>query len=132
MAKLTDKQAEFLKEGHLAIVATVRPDGTPQLTPTWVDSDGEHVLFNTAEGRKKPEYLRKNPNVAVAVVDRKDPYRWLSVSGKAELEHEGAEEHIDVLAHRYTGREEYGVGPDEQRVIVKVTPERVSARQVDE
>jgi PPOX class probable F420-dependent enzyme len=131
MAKLTDKQADFLKEGHLAIVATVRPDGTPQLTPTWVDSDGENVLFNTAEGRKKPEYLRKNPNVAVAVVDRNDPYRWLSVSGKAELEHEGADEHIDFLAHRYTGRDEYGIGPGEQRVIVKITPERVTERGVD-
>jgi PPOX class probable F420-dependent enzyme len=129
---LTEQQAEFLREGHLAIVATVRPDGSPQLTPTWVDSDGEHVLINTAEGRWKPEYLRKNPNVAVAVVDRKNPYRWLSVSGAAELEHEGAVEHIDVLAHRYTGREKYGVGPDEQRVIVTITPARVSASQIDE
>ena len=131
MSRLTEKQAEFLREGHLAAVATVRPDGTPQLTPTWIDSDGEHVVFNTAEGRKKPEYLRRNPKAAVLVVDRENPYRWLAVSGPAELEHRGAEEHIDVLAHRYTGRESYGVGPDEERVIVRVTPERVSASQLD-
>lgn len=131
MAKLTEKQAEFLREGHLASVATVRPDGTVQLTPTWVDSDGEHVLINTAEGRKKPEYLRQNPNTTVLVVDRNNPYRWLSVSGKADLEHRGAEEHIDVLAHRYTGKEKYGVDPDEERVIVRVTPERISSSQLD-
>ena len=130
MAELSEKQAEFLREGNLAAVATVRPDGTVQLTPTWVDSDGEHVLINTAEGRKKPEYLRLNPNTAVLVVDRKNPYRWLSVSGKAELEHKGAEEHIDVLAHRYTGNEKYDVGPDEERVIVRVSPERVSSSQL--
>jgi PPOX class probable F420-dependent enzyme len=130
VAKLTEKQAEFLREGHLATVATVRPDGTVQLTPTWVDSDGERVLINTAEGRKKPQYLRHNPNTSVLVVDRKNPYRWLSVTGKAELEHQGAEEHIDVLAHRYVGRD-YGVGPEEERVIVRVTPERVSSSQLD-
>jgi PPOX class probable F420-dependent enzyme len=131
MAKLTEAQAEFLREGHLAIVATVRPDGTPQLTPTWVDSDGKHVLVNTAEGRVKPRNLRRNPNIAVAVIDRDNPYRWLAVTGTAELEHEGAEEHIDALAHRYTGRESYGVAPDEQRVIVRVTPRQITARGVD-
>ena len=131
MAKLTEKQAEFLREGHLAAVATVRPDGTVQLTPTWVDSDGEHVVLNTAEGRKKPEFLRNNPNAAVLVVDKNNPYRWLSVSGTADLEHQGAEEHIDVLAHRYTGKEKYGVGSDEERVIVRVEPQRVSSSQLD-
>ena len=131
MAKLTEKQAEFLREGHLAAVATVRPDGTVQLTPTWVDSDGDNVVLNTAEGRKKPEYLRQNPNAAILVIDRNNPYRWLSVSGTADMEHQGAEEHIDVLAHRYTGKETYGVGPDEERVIVRVAPKLVSSSQLD-
>ena len=131
MQKLTESQEQFLKEGHLAVVATVRKDGSPQLTPTWIDAEDGHVLFNTAEGRAKPKNLRRDPRVSVCVVDRKNPYRWLSVTGTAELEHRGAEEHIDVLAHRYTGRETYGVGPDEERVIVRVEPERVRASQVD-
>ena len=127
MGKLTDTQADFLREGHIAAVATIRPDGTPQLTPTWVDSDGEHVLINTAEGRKKPEYMRQNPHTAVLVVDRNDPYRWLSVSGTAELTHEGAVEHIDVLAHRYTGGD-YDLPSGQERVLVRVKPERVTSQ----
>ena len=129
--ELTEGQEKFLKEGHLAIVATIRPDGTPQQTPTWIDAEGGHVLFNTAEGRAKPKNLRRDPRLSICVVDRQNPYRWLSITGTADLEHQGAEEHIDVLAHRYTGRETYGVGPDEERVIVRVQPERVRASQVD-
>ena len=130
-AELTDQQQKFLKEGHLAIVATIRPDGTPQQTPTWIDAEDGRVLFNTAEGRAKPKNLRRDPRVSICVVDRQNPYRWVSITGTAELEHEGADEHIDVLAHRYTGRETYGVGPDEERVIVRVQPARVRASQVD-
>ena len=129
--ELTEQQETFLKEGHLAIVATIRGDGTPQQTPTWIDAEDGRVLFNTAEGRAKPKNLRRDPRVSICVVDRQNPYRWLSITGTAELENEGAEEHIDVLAHRYTGRESYGVGPDEERVIVRVEPERVQASQVD-
>ena len=131
MAELTDEQQRFLEEGHLAVVATLRSDGTPQLTPTWIDAEDGRVLFNTAEGRAKPKNLRRDPRVSICVVDRQNPYRWLSITGTAELQHEGAEEHIDVLAHRYTGRETYGVGPDEERVIVRVRPERVHGSQVD-
>src|SRR5918994_4878547 len=107
MAELSHSQVELLERPNIAIVATIRPDGTPQLTPTWIDTDGEHVLINTAEGRAKPRNLRRDPRVSVCVVDRQNPYRWLSITGTAELEHEGAEEHIDVLAQRYTGRESY-------------------------
>ena len=128
---LTEGQTEFLKEGHLAIVATIRADGTPQQTPTWIDAEDGRVVFNTAEGRAKPKNLRRDPRVSVCVVDRQNPYRWLSITGTAELEHEGADEHIDVLAHRYTGRETYGVGPDEERVIVRVAADKVRASQID-
>ena len=131
MSELTEEQRKFLKEGHLAVVATLRDDGTPQLTPTWIDAEDGRVLFNTAEGRAKPKNLRRDPRVSICVVDRQNPYRWLSITGTADLEHEGAEEHIDVLAHRYTGRETYGVGTDEERVIVRVQPERVHGSQVD-
>jgi PPOX class probable F420-dependent enzyme len=96
-----------------------------QLTPTWVDYDGEHVLINTAEVRAKPRNLRRNSHVSVCVVDCEDPYNWVSITGTAELTHEGAEEHIHKLSHKYTG-EDYPLKSDEQRVLVKITPERVN------
>ena len=105
MAKLNEKQASLLLDKNLAVVATIRPDGTPQVTPTWVDWDGEHVLINTAEGRWKPKYLRRDPRVSVFVLDPDDPYNWVAVTGKAELTHEGAEEHIHKLSRKYLGQE---------------------------
>jgi len=125
MAKLSEKQIELIRRPNLAIVGTIRPDGTPQLTPTWVDTDGEHVLINTAEGRWKPRYLRRDPRVTVTVVDRDDPFNWVSVTGTAELTHEGAEEHIHQLSHKYRGQD-YDSPKDPQRILVKITPERVS------
>jgi PPOX class probable F420-dependent enzyme len=126
-ATLSERQAELLWSENIAIVATVRQDGTPQLTPTWIDYDGEHVLFNTAEGRAKPRNLRQNPHVSVCVVDCEDPYNWVSITGAAELTHEGAKEHIDKLSRKYTG-DDYPLKPDEERVVVKITPERVNPR----
>ena len=126
MAKLSDKQARLLLDRNLAVVATMRPDGTPQVTPTWVDWDGEHVLINTAEGRWKPKYLRRDPRVSVFVLDPDDPYNWVAVTGKAELTHEGAEEHIHKLSRKYRG-EEYDAPKEPQRILVKVTPERVNS-----
>jgi PPOX class probable F420-dependent enzyme len=124
MAKLSEKQIELLRKPNLAIVATVRPDGTPQLTPTWVDTDGEHVLINTAEGRWKPRYLRRDPRISVTVVDRDDPYDWVSVTGTAELTHDGAEEHIHKLSHKYRGKD-YDSPKEPQRILVRITPDRV-------
>src|SRR5437763_12260075 len=117
MPTLNERQAKLLRDPSLAVVATIRPAGTPHLTPTWVDWDGEHVLINTAEGRVKPKNLRRDPRVAVAVVDHDDPYNWVAIDGTAELTHEGAEEHINKLSHKYTG-DDYALRPGEQRVLV--------------
>ena len=124
MAKLSEKQIELLRRPNLAIVGTIRRDGTPQLTPTWVDTDGEHVLVNTAEGRWKTRNLRRDPRISVTVVDRDDPYDWVSVTGTAELTHEGAEEHIHRLSHKYRGKD-YDKPKDPQRILVRITPERI-------
>jgi len=129
MAKLTEKQARLLKGRNLATVATIRPDGSAQLTPVWIDWDGEHVVINTAEGRVKPRNIRRFPVVSVQVVDRHDDHRWLSVTGAAEIVEGGAEEHINELAHRYNGRDFFYV-PGEKRLIVRVKPERVNASGV--
>jgi PPOX class probable F420-dependent enzyme len=129
MAELTDGEVQLLLEPNIGVVATLRPDGSAHLTAVWVDSDGEHAVFNTAEGRLKPKNLRRDPRASMFVLDRNDPYRWISVTGRAELDHEGAVEHIDKLAKKYTGRDVYGVPDGEQRVIVRITTERVVSQR---
>ena len=127
MATIGDKQAQLLTAGNLAHVATFRRDGSPHLTVTWVDWDGESVLVNTAVGRAKERHLRRDPRAAVEVADPDDPYNYVSVSGPVELvEGQEANEHIDKLAQRYLGVESYpNRSPGEQRVIVKIRPEHV-------
>ena len=126
MAPLTDEQARLLQEQNFATVATLNSDGSAQLSIVWIDWDGEHVIFNTAAGRVKPRNLERDPRVSVLVIDRGDGYRWVAVRGTAELTTEGAEEHIDKLARRYTG-EGWQPKPGERRLLVRVRPEHVSA-----
>ena len=127
MATIGEKQAQLLQSKNLAHFATLREDGSPHLTVTWIDWDGEHVLVNTAVGRAKDRHLRRDPRAAVEVVDANDPYNYVSVSGPVELvEGEEAENHIDKLAQRYMGVETYpNRSPGERRVIAKMRPERV-------
>jgi PPOX class probable F420-dependent enzyme len=123
--KLSPQEVELLNEPQIANVATVMADGTPQVTPVWIDTDGEHVLFNTAKGRVKHRNLVRNPKVAISVVDKNDPYRLLVLRGTAEFIDEGADAHIDKLAKKYLDADTYPWRKeDEQRVIVKVTPEK--------
>jgi PPOX class probable F420-dependent enzyme len=122
--KLSPQEVELLHEPQIANVATVMADGTPQVTPVWIDTDGEHVLFNTAKGRVKHRNLVRNPKVAISVVDRNDPYRLVVLRGTAEFIEEGADAHIDKLAKKYLDADTYPWRKEtEQRVIVKVTPE---------
>jgi len=122
--KLTAEDIALLKEPQIANVATVMPDGSPQVTPVWIDTDGENVLFNTAKHRVKHRNLVANPRVAISVVDKADPYRTLVLRGEVvEFLDEGADEHIDRLANKYLGVDTYpGHSETEQRVIVKVRP----------
>ena len=132
MARLKEPEARLFQEPNYAVASTVRPDGCPQQTVVWVDYDGEHVLFNTAEGRFKPRYIRGNRRVGVHVTHPEDPYKWVSVAGPAELSHEGADEHIDKLAKKYLGVDSFpGRREGEQRVIVRITPEHVNSSGLD-
>ena len=126
MAGLTDEQARLLQEPNFATVGTVNPDGSPQLSIVWIDWDGRNVLFNTAVGRVKPRNLERDPRVSVLVLDRGDGYRWVAVRGAAQLTTEGADEHIDKLARKYTG-EGWQPKPGEQRLLCSFRPEHVSA-----
>ena len=109
-----------------AFVATTMPDGTPQVTPVWIDYDGHYVIFNTARGRVKERNLREHPTVAIAILDPDNPYRYIQIRGRAELIEQGADAHIDKLAKKYLGVDKYPYRrPDEKRIIVRVTPEQV-------
>jgi PPOX class probable F420-dependent enzyme len=130
VAQLTESQARMFTDPYYGVVSAVRKDGSPHQTVVWVDYDGEDVLVNTAEGRAKPRHIRANPHVSVAVVDPQDPYRWISVSGPAEMTEEGAEEHIHKLSWKYFGRA-YDLPEGQQRLLVRVKPERVTAYGLD-
>ena len=127
MAGIPDDYKDILQKKAFANLATVNTDGTPQVTPVWVDYDGTHVRFNTAKGRVKDQNLRRNPAVALSISDPDNPYRYLQVRGRvAEVTETGADAHIDSLAKKYLGQDKYPYRkPGEVRVIYKVTPERV-------
>jgi PPOX class probable F420-dependent enzyme len=118
---------DLFQQPVLAHLATVMPDGTPQVTPVWVDFDGTHILVNTAKGRQKEINMRSRPQVGLDIVDPANPWHWISVRGK--ITEEGALEHANKLTKKYTGNDTYqNLQPGEVRVICKITPERVIAR----
>jgi len=99
----------------------------------WVDTDTDVVMFNTAVGRAKERHLRKDPRIALIVVDPENVYRWVSISGTAELTTEGADAQIDKLAKKYLGQDEYPWrNPEEERITVKIRPEHVETTGLDE
>jgi PPOX class probable F420-dependent enzyme len=128
MTTLNEQQAKLFEGKNFGHVATIRADGSPQVTPVWVDYDGRHVVFNTAVGRAKYNNLQRDARVTIEVLNQENPYEYVMVTGRAELEEgEAAERHIDKLAKKYMGVDEYpNRTADERRVLVRVTPERVS------
>ncbi|HYY64089.1 MAG TPA: PPOX class F420-dependent oxidoreductase [Gaiellaceae bacterium] len=134
MAQLTEEQRRFIAENpYVATATTLRPDGSPHNTIVWVDAQDGVVTFNTAVGRAKERYLRRDPRAAVLVVHPEDPYQWVAVSGRAELTTEGADEQIDHLAKKYLDQDEYPWrDPAQQRISVKIAPERVDSYGFDE
>jgi PPOX class probable F420-dependent enzyme len=134
MAKLGEKARRFLDENpYVGIATTLREDGSPHSTVVWVDVNDGTVGFNTARGRAKPRHLESDPRASLLVLDPSNPYKWVAVSGEAELTEEGANEQIDKLATKYLGKDEYPFrNPDETRVSVRITPERVDESGFDE
>ena len=128
MAELSDEARDFLEGKVFAHVATLMPDGSPQVSPVWIDHDETHVIFNTAEGRYKTENLEKDGRVALSMVDPENAYRHMLVRGSvAELTHDGADEHIDAMAKKYLGQDTYPFRqPGEVRVKVLIQPESIT------
>jgi PPOX class probable F420-dependent enzyme len=130
--RLTEAQRTFLENPYVGVVTDVRPDGSPHSTVVWVDVDDEGVSFNTAWPRAKPRYISYDPRVSLLVLDPGDPYRWLALDGTAAFVDEGANEQIDRLSKKYTGRDRYASHrPGETRVTVRIAPRRIETRGID-
>lgn len=109
-----------------AYLATSMPDGSPQLTCLWFNTDGEHILFNTGEARVKFENIQRDPRVAVLITDPANPYRYIQLRGKVEFSRQGAVEHTHALAHKYTGKD-FNLREGDKRVKYIMTSEHVFA-----
>lgn len=109
-----------------AILGTLMPDGSPQVTPVWFNVEGEHILINTAKGRQKDRNMRARPQVAMTIMDPKRPYRYLQIRGDViESTEQGAAEHISVLSRKYRGHD-FEIPKGQERVIYKILPKQVS------
>jgi PPOX class probable F420-dependent enzyme len=103
-------------------LATVNAKGIPQVTPVWFDTDGDHILINTNEGRIKDRNMKSQPNVAMVIQDPSDPYRYLGMQGKVvSSTTEGADEHIDMLSRRYYNKP-WTYREGQKRIIFKIRP----------
>ena|SRR6516165_1370404 len=128
-AQVPDKYADLFKKKAFANLGTLNADGSPQVTPVWVDYDGKHVRVNSALGRKKDQNIRRDPRVSLSIQDPDNPYRYLEVRGKvSEITQKGADEHIDSWAQKYLGVSKYpSRRPGEVRVLYKIEPQKFSS-----
>jgi PPOX class probable F420-dependent enzyme len=123
---------DLFEKPTIAHLSTLLPDGAPHSAPVWIDHDAEtdRLLVNTERGRRKEKNVRNDPRVAVSMTDPDNPYRMLSVRGEvAELTTDGAREHIDELARRYTGADEYQTPIQTERIILTIEVEHVATKE---
>ncbi len=125
---------KLLREPAYCQLATLMPDGSPQITQVWVDTDGEHVLVNTAEGRQKVKNVRRDPRVALNVVDPTNAWRIAMVRGRVvDVTTEGADRLIDELAKKYLNEDRYPFRqPGEVRLTLRIAPEKISEMGLEE
>ena len=129
--QITEPIAKLLQDRNFAFLSTLMSDGSPQVTPTWIDVEDDVVLINTAEGRIKHKNISKDPRVAISIVDRNNPYNMVTIRGKViQQTNQDADEHIDKLAKKYLGVDRYpGRSPNEKRIILKIKPEKIFHQQ---
>ncbi len=126
---IPDEHRDLLDGRSFAHVATLGPDGEPQSNPVWVDWDGEHVRFSQTKTRQKYANLRRDPRLALSMVDLENPYRYLEVRGRVvDVEEDPDNAFIDKLASKYLGVEKYPFHqPGEERVVIVVSPEHTTS-----
>jgi len=129
MAAIPDKYLDLLQQKKaFANLATLMPDGSPQVTPVWIDYADGAIRFNTAKGRVKARNLKVGSPLALAIMDPDEPYRYLQVRGRVRrVQEEGADAHIDSLAKKYLGKDKYPFRqPGEVRVMYEIEPASAS------
>lgn len=128
--RIEGRAKELLEAKNFCNVCTIRGDGSVHAAPVWVDVQDGRPVLNTAEGRAWPRNLERDPRVTLTVQNMENPYEYVEVRGRvAERTHDGADAHIDALAKKYMGVDEYPLRqPGEQRVIIRVEPEHVHVR----
>ena len=127
--RLPDELVALLRRASPCFISTAMPDGSPQLTQTWVDTDGEHVLINTVQGHLKVRNIERDPRVAVAICDPDKPSRYFQIRGRVlDVTTDGAAEHIEKLAQRYLGGPYpwYG-GRDQTRLLLTIEAGKISS-----
>ena len=130
--RLSENSRRLIARPVLATLATVSADGSPQATPLWIEVDGDDLLVNTARGRAKERNIERDPRVAITVIDPDDQYNVVVVRGTViDVTTEGADAHIDRLANKYLGVDEYPMrSAEETRVTVRIRTDRI-VRQTD-
>ena len=125
---IPEKYRDLFSKRAFASLATLMPNGSPQVTPVWCDLEGDFVVFNSAKGRQKDRNVRRDPRVAMAIVDPENPYRYLEIRGRVvDITEQGADAHIDKLAKKYLGVDKYPYRQaSETRVIYKIQPEHTT------
>ncbi len=121
-AAIPQKYLDLFSKKAFASLATLMPDGRPQVTPVWCDYDGQYILVNSAKGRQKDRNMKRDPRVSLAIIDPQNPYRYLEIRGRVvEITEAGASDHIDQMAKKYLEMDRYpNRQPGEVRVLYKV------------
>jgi PPOX class probable F420-dependent enzyme len=129
MTEIPKAYLDLFSKPAFAHLVTLMPDGSPQVTPVWVDLDGNTVIINTAKGRLKDRNMKRDPRVALAVSDPANPYRYVQVRGRVcDITENGGDAHIDRMAKKYLNQDTYPYRqPGEVRVVYRITPEHVQA-----
>ncbi|MFB6311014.1 MAG: PPOX class F420-dependent oxidoreductase [Salinirussus sp.] len=128
MTALPDEYADLFDKPAFAFIATLLPDGSPHVTPTWVDRDGEYILVNTVLKNRKDKNVENDPRIALAIADPDNPYRYLAIRGEViERRIDGARDHLDTISERYTGQPRYP-GPGGDRVIHVIRVDNASGQ----
>ncbi|HWR14006.1 MAG TPA: PPOX class F420-dependent oxidoreductase [Terriglobales bacterium] len=124
---IPEKYADLLlNKVAFAHLATIMPDGRPQVTPVWFDFDGKNIIINSARGRQKDLNIRRDPRVTLSIMDPENSYRYVEIRGRVtDITQEGAREQINKLSKKYLGKDVYPGPPDEVRVTYIVKPEKV-------
>ena len=122
---IPEKYQDLLNKKAFAQLATIMPDGTPQVSPVWFEYDGKNIVINSAKGRVKDKNMRRDPRVGLDIQDPDNPYRHVSIRGRVvQITEDGADAHIDKLTKKYINQDRYPYrGPGEVRVIYKIQPE---------